>query len=116
MRVIVAGSRSIVDYLIVEQAIKDSGFTITELISGCAKGVDTLGEYYAQLRDIPIKKFPADWQRHGRKAGYIRNMEMAKHADALIAVWDGQSSGTVHMINVAKERGLKMYTHFVYLL
>ena len=78
------------------------------IVSGHAKGADTLGEKYAQERGLNIELHPADWQRHGRAAGPIRNAEMAAEADALIAFWDGQSRGTSNMIKIAKEKGLQV--------
>lgn len=109
MKVIVAGSRSVTNDLVVDAAIEDSGFKITELVSGTARGVDRLGEDWAKSRCIAIKRFPADWNRYGKSAGYRRNVEMAEYADALIAIWDGKSKGTQHMINIAQEQKLKVY-------
>jgi hypothetical protein len=103
VKVIIAGSRDITDYSIVKQAWLDSGLGMTELVSGGARGVDNLGLYLAvEELKIPFKLFIPDWDTHGRKAGIIRNVEMAWYADALIAVWDGKSRGTEHMINFMK--------------
>ncbi len=68
------------------------------IISGRAKGADRLGERFAQEHNIPIQRFLADWDTHGKKAGFLRNLEMAKAADILIAFWDGKSRGTQHMM------------------
>jgi len=112
MKVIIAGSRDIEDLKAVMDAVKASGFpAFTEVVSGCAAGVDRVGEYYAQLYSIPVKQFPADWKRHKRGAGPIRNKQMAEYADALIAVWDGKSKGTKNMIDQATKKGLKVYVH-----
>lgn len=114
MKTIIAGSRGIDDFAIVAQAIVDSKFEITEVVSGTAKGVDTEGEGWASLNEVPIKRFPADWKPNGvfdRGAGHKRNAKMAEYADALIAVWDGKSPGTRNMINEAAKRGLKIYVH-----
>lgn len=108
-RTIIAGSRTITEWPIVESAIFDSGFEITEVVSGCARGVDALGEQWAKANGKPIKQFPADWKAHGKSAGYRRNMEMADYADQLIAVWDGTSAGTHHMIECANQKGLRVY-------
>ena len=78
------------------------------IVSGHAKGADTLGEKYAQERGLNIELHPADWHSHGRAAGPIRNAEMAAEADALIAFWDGQSRGTANMIKIAKDKGLQV--------
>ena len=82
---------------------------ITEVVSGCARGADTFGETWALSCGLPVRRMPADWTRHGRRAGVMRNEDMAKVADALIAVWDGVSVGTRHMISVARARGLRVH-------
>ena len=111
MRVIIAGSRDIDDIFEVLDAVKLSGFNITRAVCGMAKGVDTLGEEYAIFHDIPIDYWPANWQLYKAAAGAIRNEQMARNADALIAVWDGRSPGTKNMIKIAKALGLKVYIH-----
>lgn len=111
MRVIIAGSRTITDKQLVEEAIKASAFEITEVVSGGAIGVDRMGEKYADMHNIPVKMFRADWKKWGVSAGAIRNKEMARYADALIAVWDGVSPGTRMMIEFAKELNLKVFVY-----
>jgi hypothetical protein len=113
MKTIIAGSRDVTDYEYVTQACRDCGWEITSVVSGTAKGVDILGERYAEENGLPLFRFPADWTRYGKRAGYIRNSKMASVADALVAVWDGSSRGTEHMINIAKETGLKVYVKIV---
>ncbi len=109
MRTIIAGSRNITDINVVREAVKKSKFSITEVVSGCAKGVDKLGEEIAKELGLPIKRFPAKWDEYGKRAGFIRNEEMAEYADALIAVWDGKSKGTKHIINLAAKNGLYLF-------
>ena len=109
MRVIIAGSRSLTDAEQVATAIAQSGFALTEVISGGARGVDTLGEAWARRRRIPVRRIPADWRRYGQSAGFRRNEAMAHVADAVIAVWDGSSPGTRHMIATARQRGLRLF-------
>lgn len=106
MRTIVAGSRSITDYEIVKKAIEESGIEVTEVVSGCARGVDQLGERWAEENDVPVKRFPADWKRYGRVAGMKRNSEMVAYAEAMIPVWDGKSRGTADTIKKARRKGL----------
>jgi len=108
MKTIIAGSRDIIDMNELEQAIEESGFEITEVVCGCAKGVDELGLIWGTNNDIPVKRMPADW-RLGKQAGHERNIQMAHYGDSLIAVWDGSSHGTRDMIRVAKMQGLKIY-------
>lgn len=79
-----------------------------ELVTGCAKGADQIPYLFNSWHGVPIKEFPADWDTHGKKAGILRNIEMAEYADALIAFWDGKSRGTKNMIEEAKKRGLKV--------
>ncbi len=98
MKVIIAGSRNIDDYSLVVRTIKNSGYDITEVVSGTAVGPDRLGEQWARANNIPIKEMPADWMRHGNSAGPQRNRAMAEYADAAIIIWDGQSKGTRNMI------------------
>lgn len=113
MRTIIAGSRNIIDHRIVQtaigEAIDDASFDITEVVCGGAKGVDELGRQWAIINKIPIKMYPAKWDELGKSAGYKRNIEMAENADALIAVWDGVSKGTKHMIDTANKFGLTVY-------
>jgi hypothetical protein len=109
MKTIIAGSRSIVKYDIVKEYIVKANFNITEVVCGMAKGVDLLGKEYAEENDIPIKEFPANWDLYGKRAGHLRNTEMAKYADALIAIWDGKSPGTKNMIDEAYKYKLKVF-------
>ena len=113
MRVIIAGGRNIHDYELVKAAIRESQFPISEIISGGAKGVDALGERYAEEMNIQLAIYYADWQKEGRAAGPLRNARMAKDGQALIAIWDGKSRGTKNMIETATKRGLKVYVKYV---
>lgn len=108
MKTIIAGSRTITDYDLVEKAVEESGFAVTEVVSGCARGVDNLGEEFARKWNLPVKQFHAKWKKHGKGAGPMRNAEMGDYADALIAVTTG-SSGTQNMIEYAKKKGLKVF-------
>jgi hypothetical protein len=109
MKVIIAGSRFITDYNLVVLAVKESGFDITEVVCGAANGVDSLGERYAKENGIKLSYFYADWKGLGKLAGHKRNEQMGNYGEALIAVWDGKSPGTKHMINFAKKKKLLTY-------
>lgn len=111
MKVIIAGSREITDMEVLYDAINDSGFYLSEIVSGGARGVDTLAIQTADDKKIPLKVFPAKWDIFGKSAGYKRNVEMAEYADALIAVWDGVSKGTKHMIDIANNKGLEVFVY-----
>lgn len=86
----------------------ESGFHIDEVVSGTAKGIDSLGEAWAKKNKIPIKQFPANWDLHGKMAGYLRNKEMVEYADALIAITRG-SKGTRLTIDLAEKKGMQMF-------
>ena len=109
MKVIIAGSRAIADYISVYHAVRRSGFPISRVLSGMAAGVDTLAIRFATEDGLPLDPYPAQWSRWGRSAGYKRNVQMADNANGLIAIWDGQSRGTRHMIEYAKGRGLQVF-------
>ncbi len=111
MKTIIAGSRGITDYAVLEAAVEACPWSITAVVSGTARGGDQLGEQYAADHKLPLHRYPADWNTHGRAAGYIRNEVMADNADALLAIWDGTSRGTKHMIDIARQRGLPVYVH-----
>ncbi len=102
MKTIIAGGRDFKDYNLLKKQVdyyREHKGAITEIVSGGAAGADSLGEMYAIENNIPIKVFNADWNKHGRAAGPMRNKQMADYADVLIAVWDGQSKGTKNMID-----------------
>lgn len=86
-----------------------------EIVSGaCPTGADYYGEQYAKERGFSLRRFPADWQQYGKRAGAVRNRQMAQYGDALIAFWDGKSKGTKIMIDEAQTAGIvvcvKTYT------
>ena len=120
-RIIIAGSREFTDYDYLEYKV-DSYFeefevdkTKATIISGAARGIDRLGELYAERHYIDLVRFPADWKRYGKAAGPRRNREMAAFSMAdgcvgvLLAFWDEKSSGTKNMIDIAKKYDLKVH-------
>lgn len=115
MKVIIAGSRSIDDYDLVCQAIKESGWEdkITEVVSGDCYGIDKLGAEWAIYRHIPIKTFPARWDLYGLSAGPIRNAKMAEYADALILIWSGSSKGSKSMKEKAEVARIPIYEKII---
>ena len=109
-KVIIAGSREFLDYkLLIEKCDHYlQNQNNIEVVSGAAKGADTLGERYAVKKGYALKTFPANWDFYGKSAGYRRNEEMAEYADALILFWDGMSKGSKHMLDTAREKNLKI--------
>lgn len=111
IKCVIAGSRvftrwkeiyPIIDYF-------NQFLNIDEVVSGGARGVDRIGEHWAEDNFIEVKQFIPDWNGLGKKAGIVRNEEMAKYANAAIIIWDGESRGTKNMIENALKYGLKLY-------
>ena len=110
-KVIIAGSRHFSDF---DHLAAACDFFLSnvehsiEIVSGGAKGADSLGERYAAERGYELKRFPANWKKFGRNAGPIRNGEMASYADAVIAFPKGTSVGTANMLKQARKARLKI--------
>lgn len=113
MKTIIAGPRSVTSFKELLQAASQIDWEITEVVSGHARGADTLGERYANATNTPLTVYKANWPKFGKSAGYIRNAEMAKYADALLLIWDGESKGSKHMFDLAKQHGLDIHVHKV---
>lgn len=109
-KIIIAGGRDFNNYALLKEYVDKFLSTYPsdsiEIVSGNARGADKLGERYAKEHNLPVKLFPANWDKYGKRAGYLRNQEMADYANMLIAFWDRKSKGTNHMINIAKKAGL----------
>lgn len=102
-KVIVAGGRDFTDYELVSRvlfAMADTEHADKEIsiVSGMARGADRCGYDFAIEHNVVVHMFPANWDKYGRRAGYVRNEEMGNFSDALVAFWDGESRGTKHMI------------------
>lgn len=104
-KIIVAGGREFQKYRLLTRVLIQHGVgTNDEIVSGGARGADMLGETYAKRNNIPLKIFNADWHNLGKKAGVIRNAQMADYADEAIVFWDGQSRGSKNMIDNMNKR------------
>ena len=107
-KVAVIGSRSFTNYQRLEsvllysfgQQVKNKSILI---VSGGASGADTLAERFAKEYSLEKEIYPANWDKYGKKAGYLRNEMIVKNSDTVIAFWDGISKGTKHSINLAKK-------------
>jgi hypothetical protein len=133
MKIIIAGSRSIEDYELLKKVMVQSNaaFKATEIISGGARGVDKLGERWANEHKIPLRIMKAEWNKlnvpgavidvrpgeeegwYNSRAGIQRNEQMGDYADAAVILWDGKSNGTRHMTNYMKKLGKKVFVHVV---
>ena len=102
MRVAVIGSRTFTNYEKVKKVLDQ--LEISLIVSGGAKGADSLAECYAVENSIETLIFEAEWDKYGRSAGYIRNVDIVNSSDIILAFWDGKSKGTLHSINFAKKK------------
>jgi hypothetical protein len=100
MKVAVIGCRNFNDYELVKETL--TKLDITLLISGGAKGADSLGERYANENNITTLIFKPDWKHHGKGAGMIRNTDIVKNSDIVVAFWNGESKGTLDSIRKAE--------------
>ena len=111
MKLIIAGGREFNDYELLKEKLDNLLINNTddvEIVSGKARGADSLGEKYAKEKGYPVKEFPAKWNEYGKRAGYLRNEEMALYATHCVCFWDGKSKGTKHMIDLAKKSNLNL--------
>ena len=113
MKVIIAGTRDVSDMRCLLKALEVTAFQVSTILSGGARGIDTLAYQYGKRHNIPVELYPADWDNLGRAAGPIRNDQMAEAGDALIALWDGVSPGTKNMIDAMKARGKPVEVYLV---
>lgn len=106
MKLAVVGSRSFSDFQILSGFLDKIAPRVSAIVTGDAKGADRLAARWARERGIPTIVFRADWARHGRAAGPIRNQEIVDAADAMVAFWDGTSRGTKDAIQRARKKGI----------
>ena len=107
IKLAIVGGRDFSDYPYLTSKIDElrQKYTVTEIVSGGAKGADSLGERYAKENHIPTKIFPAQWDVYGRSAGYKRNVLIVEECDMVAAFWDGCSKGTKLTIDIARAQG-----------
>jgi hypothetical protein len=106
MRVGVIGGRDFCDYELVKETL--SKLTITSIVSGGSFGADTLGEKYAKENNIPTTIFLPDWNKHGKKAGFLRNTDIINESELVVAFWDNSSKGTLDSITKAQKANKKV--------
>lgn len=117
-KVIIAGGRDFENYEYMVEKLDElfyysnkfkTEWRDIKIISGMAKGADTLAIRYADECKLTKILFPANWKLHPRVAGFLRNEDMLSIATHLIAFWDGKSSGTKHMIDIAQKKGIPVW-------
>ena len=121
-RVLVCGSRDGLDGLAFAQVdrcvgkvLEELGAQDAEIVSGAARGGDAFGEQYAKAHGLPVARFPAEWDKHGKSAGFRRNLQMVDYLKerpgrgVVIAFWNGESHGTMHTASKASGCGIPVY-------
>jgi uncharacterized phage-like protein YoqJ len=109
MIVVIAGSRGIEDYGLLCMIMERLKLPIKCVVSGTARGPDKMGERWAAAHNVAVLRMPADWKKHKKAAGPIRNAEMAEACDVAVILWDGESSGTKNMIQNMKKLNKPYY-------
>jgi predicted Rossmann fold nucleotide-binding protein DprA/Smf involved in DNA uptake len=109
MKIGIVGGRNFTDYQKLKKHLDSIKDQITEIISGGAKGADSLAERYAIENNIPLTKYLPEWNKFGKRAGIIRNEYIVKDSDQIIAVWDGVSKGTKNTIQTTAKHGKSIY-------
>ncbi len=118
MRLLIAGSRglspTIQDIDSAYSKFRGGTGSVKEVISGCARGVDLAGIAWANFYKISVARFPADWDKYGKSAGYKRNVQMADRCTHALIFWDGVSKGTKSMIDLLKRAGIKYHVETIH--
>jgi hypothetical protein len=115
MKLAIIGGRTFTDYPLLCRVMLEhygvdkefpnsTDYTVTEVISGAAKGADSLAARWAKQHGVALIEFPADWDKHGKAAGFIRNRDIIEAADEVLAFWTGDSKGTAHSLSLAKRQ------------
>lgn len=108
IKLAVVGSRTFnkkkVLFDVIDNLVKEQDYEIVEIISGAAKGADSLSEIYAKERNIPTKIFEADWKKF-RNAGLMRNHYIIENCDVCLAFWNSKSTGTKADIRLCRQLG-----------
>lgn len=113
MILIIAGGRDTpCDFMTIELALEEAGWPVEgihKVLSGRARGVDKVGEQWAESHGIPVKPMYANWKKYGDAAGAIRNHAMGDVATHLLAIWDGASEGTMDMFKYMRQKGKEYF-------
>ncbi|MAH42110.1 hypothetical protein CL614_00020 [archaeon] len=101
MKLAVVGSRTFKDYILLNQTLSQYD-NVTEIVSGGAGGADSLAKKYAEENRIKYVEFKPNWNRYGKRAGFIRNKDIWEYSDRGVAFWDGASPGTRQSLELSE--------------
>jgi len=102
-KIAIIGSRTFNDYELLVSTMESYKDYISVIVSGGAKGADSLGERWAKENNIETDIYYPDWDKYGKKAGFLRNKQIVENSDGVIAFWDGESKGTQHSFRLCDE-------------
>lgn len=108
MKLAVVGSRTFTNERLLEFTLNNYKDSITLVVSGGARGADSLGESWAIKNNIPVKVFKPEWHKYGKSAGMIRNELIIQECDICMAFWDGKSKGTANSIFICEKLNKKV--------
>jgi len=111
LKVVIAGGRDFDDFELMEEKLdsllQNYDHRDIEIVCGCSRSIDKLGEKYALKNNMETSHFVSN-KEFGKRSVYLKNEEIAKYSDCLVAFWDGKSKGTEMMVNLAKRNDLKI--------
>ena len=111
MKVLICGSRDWINKDLIKETLTEVISEVEEeitVIHGAARGADKIGGEVAAEMKLKVEEYPADWNTHGRYAGFVRNKFMVEECkpNVILAFWDGKSKGTLHTIKLAKKNNI----------
>lgn len=104
MRIGIVGSRYAAEQVKLD-ILRQIPENTTEIVSGGAAGVDSYASELAELLHIPLKVFLPEYDKYGKRAPLLRNLEIIRYADEILAFWDGRSAGTRFVISACVKEG-----------
>lgn len=113
MKTIISGTKTVKNSKLLMEAVEESKFEISEVVTGSNFGADYLATRYAEDNKIPLKIFPSYQDSYGHSAGPIRNKEMVEYADSLIIIIDNESRETKNLIESAQKKGIPVSIKYI---
>lgn len=107
MKIAIIGSRNL--SLTIDQVYNEvRKFRPTMIVSGGARGIDTIAKSMAYAHNIQMIEFLPNYKEYGKSAPFVRNRQIVENSDVVVGFWDGQSKGTKYTLDYARKRGKKV--------